>query len=291
MKLLIAPKWEDYELIDCGGFEKLERFGDYTLIRPEPQALWDKKLTDREWQQIAHGKYVAKSSTSGNWDQYKKMSTPWQVGFKSKEFSIRFLLKFTAFKHVGVFPEQAANWTFLHEFLKESGIRQPRVLNLFAYTGGASLAAKAAGADVVHLDSVKQVVGWARENMEVSGLKDIRWIVEDAARFTAREAKRGNRYHAIIMDPPSYGLGPTGERWKLEDQLNELMQNALAILEPDKHCFIINTYSLNLSSLVLKNIVERVQMKPAIHDFGELCIESKQKQLLPLGSYLRLRKA
>lgn len=290
MQLLTAPSWTDYELIDCGNFEKFERFGPYTLIRPEPQALWDRKLSEKEWLKMAHAKYVAKSSTSGNWEQFQKMQTPWTIGFKTKEFSIKFLLKFTTFKHVGVFPEQAANWTFLYEFLKQSGIRQPKVLNLFAYTGGASLAAKAAGGDVVHLDSVKQVINWSRENMDLSGLKDIRWIVEDAARFAAREAKRGNHYHAIIMDPPSYGLGPTGERWKLEDHLNELMQNALHILDPEKHCFIINTYSLNLSSLVLKNIVERVQKSPAIHDFGELCIESKQKQLLPLGSYLRLKK-
>jgi 23S rRNA (cytosine1962-C5)-methyltransferase len=239
---------------------------------------------------MAHARYEAKTSTSGNWEKYKEIKSPWTIRYESKNLSIAFLLKFTAFKHLGVFPEQAANWEYLYEYLKKCGIAQPRVLNLFAYTGGASLAAKKAGADVIHLDSVKQVVNWAHENMEASGLKDIRWVVEDAAKFVQREAKRGRTYHAIIMDPPSYGLGPNGERWKLEDNLNEMMKNALSLLDPVSHCFIINTYSLNLSSLILKNLAESSLKKLDDPEYGELYLESRQGVPLPLGSYLRFRK-
>ena len=282
-----APDWEDYELIDCGNFKKLERFGEYVLIRPEPQALWDSKLGDKQWRAMAHGEYVANSSTTGEWQKFKPIPANWIIEWKSKDFRLKFLLRFTAFKHLGVFPEQAANWTYLFDYLKNCGIREPKVLNLFAYTGGASLAAKAAGADTIHLDSVKQVVSWAKDNMELSHLKDIRWVVEDAALFAARENKRGHLYNAIIMDPPSYGLGPKGERWKLEEHLNEMLKNVLPLLDPKNHCFIINTYSLNLSALILNNLVKSIMPSAKNIEHGELYIMSKQKQEMPLGSYLR----
>jgi 23S rRNA (cytosine1962-C5)-methyltransferase len=289
MNELIAPSWKDYELMDCGNLEKLERFGQYVLIRPEPQALWDRKLSEKEWLKMAHARYMAKTSTSGDWERFKEIKSPWHVAYQGPGFELKFNLKFTAFKHVGVFPEQSANWDYLNHFLINSGIRQPKVLNLFAYTGGASLAAKHAGADVIHLDSVKQVVNWSRENMELSGLRDIRWVVEDAMKFAAREARRGNKYHAIIMDPPSYGLGPSGERWKLEDHINEMLKNVLSLLDEDKCCFIINTYSLNLSSLILKNLVEN-NLEVRKPDYGELCLKSSQDTVLPLGSYYRFSK-
>lgn len=290
MNLLKAPHWKEYELIDCGNFEKMERFGPYTLIRPEPQAIWDRKLSEEVWRSMAHARYVAKTSTSGNWEKYKEIPPQWILPFTHSDFKLKFQLKFTTFKHVGIFPEQAANWTYLHHFLRNCGISSPKVLNLFAYTGGASLAARHAGADIIHLDSVKQVVGWAKENMELSGLHDIRWVVEDAAKFAAREARRGNHYNAIILDPPSYGLGPKGERWKLEENLNELMKNVLPLLDTKVHCLIMNTYSLNLSPLILKNLVKSI--KPDLHnlEFGELYVESKQAQELPLGSYIRFQK-
>ena len=239
---------------------------------------------------MAHARYVAQSSTSGNWENYKPIKAPWQITYHSQDFNIKFNLKFTAFKHLGVFPEQAANWDYLYKFLKSCTGEQPKVLNLFAYTGGASLAARKAGADVIHLDSIRQVVNWSHENMESSNMKDIRWVVEDAFKFVQREAKRERKYNAIIMDPPSYGLGPKGERWILEDHLNEMMKNTLSLLDPDRHCFIINTYSLNLSSLVLKNIIEN-QIK-TVHkpEFGELYLESREKHVLPLGSYFRFQK-
>ena len=282
-----APEWEDYELIDCGNFKKLERFGAYTLIRPEPQALWDPKLSEKEWHSMAHAEYQASSSTSGEWKKNKPIPAHWIFHWRSKEFNLKFQLKFTSFKHLGIFPEQAANWIYLYDFLKKCGVKEPKVLNLFAYTGGASLAAKAAGADVIHLDSVKQVVNWSRENMELSGLRDIRWVVEDAALFAARENKRGRKYNAIIMDPPSYGLGPKGERWKLEEHLNEMMKNVLPLLDQKCYCFIINTYSLNLSPLILKNLVKSILPDLKRTECGELYVLSKQTQEMPLGSYLR----
>jgi 23S rRNA (cytosine1962-C5)-methyltransferase len=291
---LRALEWNDYELLDCGGFEKLERFGEYILIRPEPQALWDKKLSEKEWMTKAHAKYEARTSTSGDWKKLKPMKAPWIIQWKGKDFNLKFKLNFTAFKHIGIFPEQATNWLYLYDFLRglrvKPAMTAPKVLNLFAYTGGASLAAKAAGADVIHLDSVKQVVGWARENMELSGLKDIRWVVEDALKFVQREARRGNLYRAIIMDPPSYGLGPSGERWKLEDHLNEMLKSALSLLEKDQHCFILNTYSLNLSPLILKNLVLSILPRSENLEIGELYVPSRQKQELPLGSCLRMQK-
>lgn len=289
MANLQAPAWKDYELIDCGNFEKLERFGPYTLIRPEPQALWNPKLSEKEWRSMAQARYVSKTSTSGDWDRYGDIRTPWTIKYQSKNLDLAFRLKFTAFKHLGVFPEQAANWEYLYQSLKNLNGEQPKVLNLFAYTGGASLAAKAAGADIIHLDSVKPVVNWAAENMESSKLKDIRWVVEDAAKFVQREVKRGRKYNAIIMDPPSYGLGPSGERWKLEESINEMMKNALSLLDRKQFCYIINTYSLNLSSLILRNLVESHWGKlPKDHEYGELYLQSREGMPLPLGSYFRM---
>jgi 23S rRNA (cytosine1962-C5)-methyltransferase len=288
IKALRAPDWKDYELIDCGNFEKLERFGPYTLIRPEPQALWDRKLPETKWREMAHARYVAKTSTSGEWERYKPINSPWKINYHSNGLDLSFLLKFTAFKHVGVFPEQAANWNYLFDFIKSGN--QDKALNLFAYSGGASLAAKAGGADIIHLDSVKQVVTWARENMDLSGLKDIRWVVEDAAKFAEREAKRGKKYNAIIMDPPSYGLGPSGERWKLEEQLNTLLKNAFSLLDPERHCFILNTYTLNLSALVLKNLIRSIYPQAENIEAGELYVQSKTGFELPLGSYIRFQK-
>ncbi|MCX6350896.1 MAG: class I SAM-dependent methyltransferase [Bacteroidetes bacterium] len=288
--LLESPPWKDYELLDCGNFEKLERFGSYILIRPEPQAIWDRAMDNKEWLSIAHARYTAKTSTSGEWEKFQKMPANWVIKYKGNGFTISFGLKFTAFKHLGVFPEQAANWEYLYTYLQQLRKPDAKVLNLFSYTGGASLAAKAGKADVVHLDSVKGVVNWAKENMELSGLDNIRWVVEDAAKFAEREAKRGNTYNAIIMDPPSYGLGPKGERWKLEDNLNDMMKNVLSLLDKDNFCFIINTYSLNLSPLVLKNLFQSILPVKTDMEFGELYTKSTQGHQLPLGSFLRCKK-
>src|SRR5690606_13105423 len=209
IQLLTPQHWKDYELIDCGDFEKLERFGNVVLIRPEPQAVWSKNLSESEWTKRHHIRFRGRSATSGDWiKKNPRMADRWHVSYGNPEVSIQFRLGLTSFKHVGVFPEQAVNWDYISQTVKSFSVQQPKVLNLFAYTGGASLIARAAGADVTHVDSIKQVVTWANENQELSGLDNIRWVVEDALKFVKRELKRGNRYQGIILDPPAYGHGP-----------------------------------------------------------------------------------
>ena len=219
----LTPDIRDYELLDTGSGEKLERFGRYVVRRPEPQAIWRKSLDDREWLR-ADASFLrdSKSEERGEWKLRPEMPSRWSVEYRYKAMQLRMRLALTSFKHVGIFPEQAANWNFIYDSiseLRERGIERPKVLNLFAYTGGATLAACAAGADTTHVDSVKQVVTWARENMEQSGLDGVRWIVEDATKFVEREVRRGNKYHGIILDPPAYGRGANGEKWVLEDDI------------------------------------------------------------------------
>ena len=219
MSQLITPSFPDYELIDSGEGEKLERFGSYVTRRPEPQAIWRRSLGEEQWRAAAHASFMRTSSSRsderGEWTRRPAMPDRWTVGYSYKDMNIRMRLGLTAFKHVGIFPEQAANWNFIYDRATALAAEgdSPRVLNLFAYTGGATLAARAAGAEVTHVDSVKQVVSWARENMEQSGLDGVRWIVEDAMKFVQREVRRGNRYHGIILDPPAYGRGANGEKW------------------------------------------------------------------------------
>lgn len=287
MLLLTPTNFSDYELIDCGDFEKLERFGKYVTIRPEPQAVWDKKLSEKEWEKMAHVKFVANSSSSGTWKKFKDMPDRWIIKSEitNPGSEIVFRLALTSFKHVGIFPEQALNWDYIAESVSLIKKEQPKVLNLFAYTGGASLAAKAAGADVTHLDSVRQVVTWSKENMELSGLKDIRWVVEDALTFVKREVKRGKKYSGIMLDPPAYGHGVDGEKWKLEDHINEMMKHVLLLLEEE--CFLVlNTYSLGFSSLIIENLLSGI---PDLNT-GELYLHSKTGYKLPLGVFGRFRR-
>ena len=257
--------WKDYQLIDSGNFEKLERFGNYILWRPEPKALWNKTLPNTEWQRLAHTQFVAGAGfgrsgkeDSGTWRMLKRMPEQWYIKYnqpqpalKGIDFKLR--LGLTSFKHVGVFPEQAPNWNFIYSQTREIAGKTgtvPKVINLFAYTGAASLAAKAAGADTTHLDSVRQVVTWAKGNMESSGLNNIRWVVEDALKFVKREVKRGNLYNGIILDPPAYGHGPDGEKWKLDELLYDLLCNVEKILAPKDAFMLLNLYSNGYSALL-----------------------------------------
>jgi 23S rRNA (cytosine1962-C5)-methyltransferase len=288
MLLLTPSGFNDYELIDCGNFEKLERFGKYITIRPEPQAVWVPKLSEKEWTKMAHVRFVAVSSSSGKWNKLKEIPDRWTMEYPLKADSkkvIRFRLALTAFKHVGIFPEQASNWDYIYESVSKMRTNQPKVLNLFAYTGGASLAAKAAGADVIHLDSIKQVVSWANANMELSGLTDIRWIVEDAMAFVRKEVKRGKKYNGIILDPPAYGHGTEGQKWKLEDMITEMMKNVLSLLDDDERFLILNTYSLGFSSLIVENLLAG---QPNLQT-GELFLQATSRMKLPLGVFGRSR--
>ena len=281
--LLLSPKnFPDYELIDCGNFEKLERFGKYITIRPEPQAVWDKALSEKEWEKKAHVQFVPRSSSSGDWKKLKEMPDRWNIEYQK----LKFRLALTSFKHVGIFPEQAVNWDYISESVSKMKTPAPRVLNLFAYTGAASLAAKAAGADITHLDSIKQVVTWARENMELSGLSDIRWVVEDALTFVKREVKRGKKYNGIILDPPAYGHGTDGQKWKLEEMINNMMKLVLELLDEKEHFLILNTYSLGFSSLIIENLLGNVKELQT----GELFLQATSGIKLPLGVFGRYRK-
>lgn len=288
-ELLTPGPFADYELIDCGDFEKLERFGEYITIRPEPQAVWPRHLPESEWKKQAHVKFIQKTSNSGEWQKLRKMPDQWRMSYRlPNNESITFRLGLTSFKHVGIFPEQCVNWDFIVDSVGQMKTQRPRVLNLFAYTGGASLAACAAGAEVTHVDSIKQVVTWSNENMVLSELKDIRWMVEDAMKFVQREVRRGNTYHGIILDPPAFGHGPKGEKWKLEENIAEMMKGVLQLLDPQEHFLILNAYSLGLSALVIENFLLPHAGKDLA--IGELYLHAQSGVKLPLGVYGRFLK-
>ncbi|MFN4084071.1 MAG: class I SAM-dependent methyltransferase [Bacteroidia bacterium] len=289
MQTFSPQNWQSYQLIDCGNFEKLEQFGSYIIRRPEPQALWNKLLPQKEWNKLTQISFKQKGSHSGTWLNTNNLNTKWQLPYQTKHFKLTFNLSLTSFKHVGLFPEQAANWDYIFSQIKNLQVAEPKFLNLFAYTGGASLAAKAAGADVTHVDSVKQVISWSRENMESSGLDNIRWVVEDALKFVKREVKRGKNYHGIILDPPAYGIGASGERWQLEDNINEMLADVSKILNQDKHFLILNVYSLGLSALLIKNLVQYNFSKCNNLEFGELYLPAKSGVELPLGILARYK--
>lgn len=247
----IADGWKDYEVIDCSMGEKLERWGKYILVRPDPQVIWDTPKNDRRWKN-KNGHYHRSAKGGGEWEFFD-LPEQWTIRYKDLTFN----LKPFSFKHTGLFPEQAANWDWfgakIQNAVKKEPGRQIKVLNLFAYTGGATLAAAKSGAHVTHVDASKGMVGWAKENAKSSGLEDapIRWIVDDCVKFVEREIRRGNHYDAIIMDPPSYGRGPKGEIWKIEDAIHPLIRLCKKILSPDPLFFLINSYTTGLAPAVL----------------------------------------
>ncbi len=242
----IAKNWKDYEVIDCSAGEKLERWGDYLLVRPDPQVIWDTPKKHPGWHK-RNGHYHRSKKGGGEWEFFD-LPKQWQIHYGSLTFN----LKPFSSKHTGLFPEQAANWDWFHEKLKKAG-RPIKVLNLFAYTGGATLSAAAAGASVTHVDASKGMVTWAKENAISSGLGDapIRWIVDDCVKFVERELRRGSRYDAIIMDPPSYGRGPKGEIWKIEDAIHPLVRLCAQLLSRNPLFFLINSYTTGLQPAVL----------------------------------------
>ena len=294
-----SPSWSDYELLDSGAGEKLERFGAYVLARPEPKALWDKSLPEAEWRKLAHTTFTpgagfgkAGKEDSGTWNRLRKMDDQWWIRYANADgLKMDLRLGLTSFKHVGVFPEQAPNWDYIYRQTRALAAKggTPRVLNLFAYTGAASLAAKAAGADVTHLDSVRQVVTWARGNMEHSGLDGIRWVVEDAMKFARREARRGNRYDGIILDPPAYGHGPDGEKWKLDECLFEMLRSVGEILAPQDAFLVLNLYSNGYSALLGETVL-RQAMRVGTVESGELALNDRFNKALPLSIVVRMTR-
>ena len=315
--LLQSPQnWKDYELIDSGNFEKLERFGSFVLVRPEPKALWTPSLPAKEWDKLAHTRFTAGAGfgksgkeDTGTWKMLKKMPEQWYIRYNLPDSFFKLRLGLTSFKHVGVFPEQSPNWEFIYEQSKRlvekfeakgidpvtGTVRKPKVLNLFAYTGAASLAAKCAGADTTHLDSVRQVVTWAKGNMESSGLDNIRWVVEDALKFVKREAKRGNKYNGLIMDPPAYGHGPDGEKWKLDELLYEFLQEVAKILAPEDAFMVLNLYSNGYSAMLGDTAVRSAfgmlggKGKGEL-TCGELLLQDSFGKAIPLSVFSRLTR-
>ena len=351
-----SEDWQDYQLIDSGGFEKLERFGRYTMIRPEPKALWDKALPAVEWKRRAQTAFTpgagfskAGKEDSGVWTMLGRMQEQWNISYRLpavdvgalredtasgmsaetaqygpaidtstsgtalidgadavsagilSEFSgaeLHLRLGLTAFKHVGVFPEQAPNWDFIYRQVarlrannaKMGEIRPPRVLNLFAYTGAASLAARAAGADVTHLDSVRQVVTWARHNMEISSLDGIRWTIDDALKYVTRQVRRGASFDGIILDPPAYGRGPDGERWKLDECLNDILKGCAQILAPMNSFLVLNLYSNGYSAMLADTLVACAFGPAGRRTSGELVLRDDFGRILPLSVYTRLER-
>ena len=313
--LLQSPQnWKDYELIDSGNFEKLERFGSFILARPEPKALLTPSLPAKEWEKLAHTRFTAGAGfgksgkeDTGTWKMLKKMPEQWYIRYNLADSFFKLRLGLTSFKHVGVFPEQSPNWEFIYEQSKRlvekfeakgidpvtGTVRKPKVLNLFAYTGAASLAARCAGADTTHLDSVRQVVTWAKGNMESSGLDNIRWVVEDALKFAKREAKRGNKYNGLIMDPPAYGHGPDGEKWKLDELLYEFLQEVAKILDPDDAFMVLNLYSNGYSAMLGDTAVRSAfgmlngKGKGEL-TCGELLLKDNFGKAIPLSVFSRL---
>lgn len=247
----VSDGWRDYELIDCGGGEKLERWGKHVLVRPDPQAIWQTPRNNPLWRR-PDARYARASTGGGAWEK-KDVPAQWQVRYRELTFQVKPM----NFKHTGLFPEQAANWDFAMEQIRRAG-RPISVLNLFAYTGGATVACAAAGASVCHVDAARGMVSWGRDNARASGLEDapIRWIVDDCAKFVEREIRRGRRYDAIIMDPPSYGRGPSGEVWKLEDSLWPFVELVAGVLSDEPLFFLINSYTTGLAPSVLTYILE-----------------------------------
>ena len=279
----LSDKWTDYELLDCSDGERLERWGDAILIRPDPQIIWKDSQTAPEWN-TAHARYIRSDKGGGAWDYRRKLPESWQIKYRD----LTFLVKPTGFKHTGLFPEQAVNWDYCTELIK--GANRPiNVLNLFAYTGGATLACAAAGASVCHCDAVKGMVDWARTNAKLSGLSDkpIRWIVDDANKFIKREIRRGTRYDGIILDPPSYGRGTNGEMWKLEDSIFGLMQDITELLSDKPLFLLLNSYTTGLSASVMSYLLQMTVGKRFNIDIisEEIGIPVKQTGMpLPCGS-------
>src|SRR5688572_20585071 len=293
MKLLHPSHWTEYELIDSGDFEKLERFGKYILIRPEPQAIWRKVLSDDEWKKMAHAKFVREQKdkfrytddVKGGWSKNPSMPESWNINYQYNNLRLTLRLALTGFGHVGIFPEQGNNWNFIYDTVSAWNTKG-RVLNLFAYTGAASVVARSAGADVVHCDASRPGINWASENMRLNNLSDIRWVYEDAFKFVSREVKRGNKYNGIIMDPPPYGRGPEGEKWTLQEQLDELIHMSSELLEKDNYFFIVSMYAIGLSAVVGFNVA-KTYFSFSTAEYGEFFLKSKQDKDLPMGTYLR----
>ena len=286
--MFLSDKWKDYELLDASDGEKLERWGDVILLRPDPQIVWTVSEADKSklWR-AADARYDRSHTGGGSWKTFKKLPKSWTIGYRELKFGIKPM----GFKHTGLFPEQAANWDWFSDKIRKAN-RPVKVLNLFAYTGGATVACASAGASVCHVDSSKGMTTWAKENIESSGLKDrpVRFIVDDVVKFVNREIRRGNKYDAIIMDPPSYGRGAKGEVWQFENNIYDLVELCTNVLSDNPLFFLINSYTTGISSKVLEDILNLTVAKKynGKLESGEIGIPMENSSLvLPCGIYGR----
>lgn len=283
MTVLSPTDWTDYELVDSGDGAKLERFADYLIARPDPRAIWKPMAPQSVWDK-AHATFIRSNKEEGQWSLKTPPPSDWSVRYRN----LTFTLKPTSFKHVGIFPEQAVNWDWIMEKI---GGKKARVLNLFAYTGGATLAALSAGAEVTHVDSVRGTIEWTKANIEASNFvgKPVRWIIEDAHKFASREARRGNTYDAIILDPPRFGRGSKGETWKIEEDLPKLLDVCKMLLTPNPLFILINAYTADLSSFVIHHLLtDMTKNLHGTHSFGELGLrDTTSGRLLPNGIFAR----
>ena len=280
----LASDWNDYQILDMANGEKLEKWNNITLVRPDPQIIWKQKTYPEKWKK-ADAKYSRSNTGGGAWNYNKKLPSAWQVKYKDLVFNIKPM----GFKHTGLFPEQAVNWDWMINKIKSTN-KEIRVLNLFAYTGGATVACLSAGASVCHVDSSKGMVSWAKENVTSSGLQDrkVRYIVDDVVKFVNREIRRGNKYDAIIMDPPSYGRGTNGEVWKFEDNIYDLVELCSKVLTDKPLFFLINSYTTGISSMVLENILKLNIHAKGKFSNGEIGIPMQNSNfVLPCGIYGR----
>ena len=280
----VANKWKDYKILDMANGEKLEEWGNIRLIRPDPQIIWKHKENPKEWK-TAMARYQRSKTGGGNWEYYKQIPKNWKVTYKNLIFNIKPM----GFKHTGLFPEQAVNWDWMMEKIRNSK-KEIKVLNLFAYTGGATVACLSAGASVCHVDSSKGMVTWAKENVTSSHLekRPVRFIVDDVVKFVQREIRRGHKYDAIIMDPPSYGRGANGEVWQFENQINDLVELCTQVLEENPLFFLINSYTTGISSKVLENILRIQIQKKGKFNSGEIGLPMENSKIvLPCGIYGR----
>ena len=274
MQKTYSQAWLDYELIDAGNEKKLERWGDIITIRPEVNAYFTSALPESEWLQKAHFKFIETTKTSGSWKILKTVQKmDWLISFKQLKLN----LHLTQFKHLGIFPEQRVNWDFIADNLSAG----ERFLNLFAYTGVSSLVARQQGAEVYHCDSVKQIIGWAKENMLSSNLEDVHWVLEDALKFAQREVKRGRKYQGIIMDPPAFGIGANKQRWKIENKFPKLLESALALKEKDGF-IIANTYSPRLPARKIREITKELTTHQKV-EVTDLCVKTTTGKRLDYG--------
>lgn len=285
-RLISSTQGLDYEFLDSGNRRKLERFGPIITNRPEILASWKPNMSKASWES-AHWYFFEEKGKKGKWKALHPADEKWEINFEVGDKKIALKTELTAFKHLGIFPEQAANWNFIYHKIKQFQLEEVKVLNLFAYTGAASLVAEVAGAKTTHVDSIKQVVNWAKSNAELNQIDKIRWIVEDARKFVKKALRRGEKFHGIILDPPAYGMGAKKEVWKLESDLAGLLEDCMKLLDRKNHFFVLNTYSPKLSLPELKALLKTVPRFPQKYEAAALGLRSNSKQELILGELIR----